>query len=316
VVLLGNVLILSGPTAVGKTKLSIELAKSLNGEIISADSMQVYKYMNIGTAKPDEKEMAGIKHYLIDEVYPDEEFSVAEYQKRALKYIDEVLEKGKLPIVTGGTGLYINSLLYNINYSDTISDWKLREELRKLAEEKGNEYLHSMLREIDPKAAERIHMNDVKRVIRAIEVFKYSQKPISYHQEISRNTPPKHDFMVFGLNMDRERLYERINNRVDEMFERGLVEEVRNLVKMGYHRNTVAMQGLGYKEILYYFRGLLSFPETIELLKRNTRRYAKRQLTWFRRIENMDWINVDEEDAASVILKKVKSRLASSGIIL
>ena len=313
---MGNVIVIVGPTASGKTKISIELAKDIKGEIISADSMQVYKYMDIGTAKADEKERAGIRHYLIDEVYPDEEFSVARFQQLALKYIDEILQKGKVPIVVGGTGLYINSLIYNINFSETISDWELREKLKKEAEEKGNEYLHQKLREIDPEAASRIHVNDVKRIIRAIEVFKYTNKPISYHQEISRLNPPKHKFLIIGLTMDRKKLYDRINRRVDLMLERGLVDEVKKLASMGYDKNSVAMQGLGYKEILAYLRGEMSLEDAIYILKRDTRRYAKRQMTWFRRIENVHWIDLDKCEREEEILKNIKYYIATTGIFL
>jgi len=313
---MGNVIVIVGPTASGKTKISIELAKRINGEIISADSMQVYKYMDIGTAKPDEEERAGIKHYLIDEIYPDEEFSVARFKELALKYINEILQKGKVPIVAGGTGLYINSLIYNINFSETISDWELRESLKKEAEEKGNDFLHEKLRSIDPEAASRIHVNDIKRIIRAIEVYKHTNKPISYHQELSRQHPPEHRFLLIGLRMDRERLYERINKRVDIMIERGLIEEVKNLIKLGYDKNTVAMQGLGYKEILAYLRGEMSLEDAIYILKRDTRRYAKRQITWFKRIENIHWIDVDKCEGMSEILRNINNYIATSGIIL
>jgi tRNA dimethylallyltransferase len=313
---MGNVLVVIGPTASGKTKVSIELAKSIGGEVISADSMQVYKYMDIGTAKPDEDERAGIKHYLIDEVYPDEEFSVARFQELALRYIDVILQKGKVPIVVGGTGLYINSLIYNINFSETISDWELRERLKKEAKEEGNKYLHQKLKEIDPEAAERIHVNDVKRIIRAIEVFKHTNKPISYHQELSRQNPPAHRFLLVGLKMDRERLYDRINRRVDIMIERGLVEEVKGLVSMGYDKNTVAMQGLGYKEILAYLRGEMSLEDAFYILKRDTRHYAKRQITWFKRIENVHWIDVNESENTLEILRNINYHIATSGIIL
>jgi tRNA dimethylallyltransferase len=307
---MSKVIMLVGPTASGKTKLSIELAKEIKGEIVSADSMQVYKYMDIGTAKPGKEEMSGIKHYLIDEVYPDEEFSVAKYQKLAYRYINEIIAKGKTPIVTGGTGLYINSLLYNINFSETISDWNLRERLKKEAEEKGKEYIYNMLKEIDPEAAKKIHKNDIRRVIRAIEVYKHTNKPISYHQELSRDEPPLYEFITFGLKMDRQKLYERINKRVDMMISNGLIDEVRNLVTLGYGKNTIAMQGLGYKEVIYYLRGLLSFDEAVYLLKRDTRRYAKRQLTWFKKIKDIHWINVEEKDPLTEILKNIKYYIA------
>jgi len=288
-----NVIVIIGPTASGKTKISIELAKRINGEIISADSMQIYKYMDIGTAKASAEEMDGIKHYLIDEVYPDEEFSVARFKELAQKYIDEILKKGKIPIVVGGTGLYIDSLIYNINFSETVCDWSFREQLKKEAEEKGNEYLHNMLREVDPKAAEKIHPNNVKRVIRALEVHKFSGVTISQQQEESRKEPPKYNFIIFGLRMNRDTLYERINRRVDKMLEMGLVDEVRHLVELGYDKSTIAMQGLGYKEILAYLRGEITLDEAIYILKRDTRHYAKRQITWFKRIEGVNWIDID-----------------------
>jgi len=311
-----QVIVIFGPTASGKTRLSIMLAKEINGEIISADSMQVYKYMDIGTAKPDEEEMEGIKHYLIDEVYPDEEFSVAKYRELVLKYIEESMGKGKFPIVTGGTGLYINSLIYNINFSETISDWDLRNRLKKEAEEKGNEYLHGKLKEVDPEAAKRIHINDVKRVIRALEVYEHTKKPISYHQEISRSVPSKYNYILIGLRMDREKLYERIDRRVDVMLEKGLVEEVGKLVEMGYDKNSIAMQGLGYKEILAYLRGEMSLEEAVYILKRDTRHYAKRQITWFKRLENVHWVDVDGFSNENEILKNIKDYIASFGIFL
>lgn len=311
-----TVVVLIGPTASGKTKLSIELAKQINGEIVSADSMQLYKLMDIGTAKPDAEEMSGIKHYLINEVYPDEEFSVARYQELAKKYINEIFNKGKTPIIVGGTGLYINSLIYNINFSETISDWDLRNRLKKEADEKGNEYLHQKLKEIDPEAAQKIHTNDIKRIIRAIEVYTHTNKPISHHQAISRSVPPEFDFLIFGLKMDREKLYERINKRIDIMLERGLINEVNNLVKLGYDKNSVAMQGLGYKEILAYLNGEISFEEAVYILKRDTRHYAKRQITWFKRLEGVKWIDLDENPEPLEILKNIKYYIASSGIFL
>lgn len=312
---MNKVIVVLGPTASGKTGLSIELAKEINGEIVSADSMQIYRFMDIGTAKPDEEEKQGIKHYLIDEVNPDEEFSVAKYKELAIKYIDEIINKGKTPIVVGGTGLYLNSLIYNINFSETISDWGLREELKKEAEEKGNEYLHNKLKECDPEAAAKIHPNNLNRVIRALEVYKYTSKTISFHQELSRLEPPKYDFVLIGLRMSRERLYERINKRIDNMIERGLIDEVRMLQSLGYNKSAVAMQGIGYKEVLAYFKGELTFEEVIFILKRDTRRYAKRQLTWFRRIADVQWIDVDVSNEDN-ILKNIKYYIARYGFIL
>jgi len=313
---LNIVIVILVPTASGKTKLSIELAKYIDGEIVSADSMQIYKYMDIGTAKPTEEEKQGIKHHLIDEITPDEEFSVARFQQLAVKYIDDIINRGKIPIVCGGTGLYIDSLIYNIEFGDTICDWELRERLRKEALEKGNEYLHNKLKEIDPEAAEKIHMNNVKRVIRAIEVYTYTHKTISMLQKESRNNPSKYKFYVFGLSMGREKLYERINQRVDRMIEKGLVQEVKKLMEMGYDKSTIAMQGIGYKEILSYLRGEISFDEAVYLLKRNTRRYAKRQFTWFNRMKDVHWINLDETHDLQEIIKNIKDVVATSGIIL
>jgi len=311
-----NVIVIFGLTASGKTRLSIELAKRIGGEIISADSMQIYKFMDIGTAKPTKDEMDGIKHYMIDEVYPDEEFSVAKFKKLALKYIEEIISKGKIPIIVGGTGLYINSLIYNIDFSEVETDWNLRKKLKKEADEKGNAYLHDKLKAIDPEAAEKIHENDVKRIIRAIEVYELTGKTISYLQKISRLKPPEYNYIKFGLIMDRSKLYDRINKRVDIMMENGLVNEVEKLVELGYDKNAIAMQGLGYKEILAYIRGECSMDEAVEILKRETRRYAKRQITWFKRIEDVKWIDMDRFSNDDEILEKFKDCLATSGIFL
>ncbi|NJD03919.1 MAG: tRNA (adenosine(37)-N6)-dimethylallyltransferase MiaA [Ruminiclostridium sp.] len=310
------VIVIVGPTASGKTSLSVELAKKINGEIISADSMQIYKYMDIGTAKPDADEMAGIRHYLIDEIYPDEEFSVAKYRKLAQRYINEIIEKGKHPVITGGTGLYINSLVYNIDFSETTIDWELREQLKKQSEENGNRYLYNQLLEMDPEAAKRIHENDIKRIIRAIEVFKHTNKPISLHRQNSRLEPPPYDYLIFGLRMERARLYERIDKRVDIMFERGLVNEVRKLKEMGYEKNFTAMQGLGYKEIFSFLRGEATLDEVKYIIKRDTRHYAKRQLTWFKRLENIRWLDMDESTTNMEVVKNIQYYIATSGIFL
>ena len=310
------VIVIVGPTASGKTSLSIELAKRINGEIISADSMQIYRFMDIGTANPDADEMSGIKHYLIDEIYPDEEFSVAKYRELAIKYINKIIKEGRHPVIAGGTGLYINSLVYNINFSETISDWPLREQLKKESEEKGSRYLHNKLMEIDPEAAVKIHENDIKRIIRAIEVFKHTNKPISLHQQLSRLEPPPYNYLIFGLRMERARLYERIEKRVDIMFERGLVSEVRKLQEMGYERNITAMQGLGYKEIFAYLRGEATLDEAKFIIKRDTRHYAKRQLTWFKRLENIHWMDGDEDTNIEKLVKNIEFCIASFGIFL
>ncbi len=311
------VILIVGPTASGKTGLSIELAKLINGSIVSADSMQIYRYMNIGTAKPDEAEMSGIRHFMIDEVDPDESFSVAKYRELALQYIKGIFEQGKHPIIAGGTGLYINSLLFNINFSETICDEELREFLKREAVEKGNRHLHEKLKEIDPPAASRIHENDVKRVIRAIEVYTHTNKTISEHERVSRLNPTPYRYIPFGLNWDRKKLYERIDTRVDRMMEKGLIDEVKKLVEMGYDKGATAMQGIGYKEILNYLKGEGSLDETISIVKRNTRRYAKRQLTWFRRIQEIKWLQVDENSDFKELAKKIiQECIATHGLIL
>jgi tRNA dimethylallyltransferase len=311
------VILIVGPTASGKTGLSIELAKMVDGSIVSADSMQIYRHMNIGTAKPDSREMSGISHYMIDIVNPDESFSVAKYCELALKNIKLILEQGKRPIIAGGTGLYINSLIYNISFSETICDNELREALKKEAMEKGNRHLHDRLKDIDPLAASRIHENDTKRVIRAIEVYTHTNRTISEHSRMSRMDPPPYNYILFGLNWDRKKLYDRIDKRVDRMIEIGLIDEVKNLVEMGYDKGATAMQGIGYKEVLSYLKGECSLEEMIYILKRNTRRYAKRQLTWFRRIQEINWLQVDENsDFKGLAEKIVQECIATHGLIL
>lgn len=311
---MNSVIVIVGPTASGKTKLSIELAKRMNGEIISADSMQIYKYMDIGTAKPTVDEMQGIKHYLIDEVLPSEEFNVVKFKELAEKYIEEIIAKGKLPIVVGGTGLYISSLINNINFCESECDWELRESLRKEAEENGPQYLHDKLKQVDEKAANNIHPNNIKRVIRALEVYYKTQKPISYHNEMSRGEPSKYNFILIGLTMDRQYLYERINKRVDLMLENGLIEEVKKLVTLGFATSITSMQGIGYKEIIAYLNGKCSLEEAIEIIKRDSRRYAKRQLTWFRRIKEIEWFNIDNCGNNDNIIEEVLTYISNVGV--
>lgn len=290
---MNHVIVIVGPTASGKTSLSIELAKRLNGEIISADSMQIYKHMNIGTAKPTLDEMQGIKHYLIDEVLPSENFNVVRYKELANKYIEEIIAKNKQPIIVGGTGLYISSLINNINFSESECDWELREALKKEAEEKGPQYIHDKLKLVDAEAAENIHPNNVKRVIRALEVYYHTQKPISYHNEMSRGVPSKYNFILIGLTLDRQHLYERIDKRVDIMLQNGLIDEVKNLINLGFADSLISMQGIGYKEILSYISNERTLEEAVEIIKRDSRRYAKRQITWFKRINEIKWFNLD-----------------------
>jgi len=287
-------IILTGPTSVGKTKLSIQLAKSVNGEIISADSMQVYKQMDIGTAKIMPEEMQGVKHYLIDEFSPEEEFNVVKFKEYALKYMDEIYSKGKIPIIVGGTGFYIQALLYDVQFDLTEDDHSYRGELEELADSKGAEYLHNMLKEIDPKSAETIHANNVKRVIRAIEFYHQNGYPISEHNEEQRKNETPYNAAYFVLNNERSVLYNRIDARVDQMMKQGLVEEVQKLYDEGYDLSLVSMQGLGYKEIISYFEGEISLEEAVYRIKRDTRHFAKRQITWFKRERDVIWVNKNE----------------------
>lgn len=286
--------VLTGPTAVGKTALSIGLAKRINGEIISADSMQVYKYMDIGSAKIMPKEMEGIKHYLVDELLPSEEFHIVRFQDMAKKALEEIYAKGKIPIIVGGTGFYIQGLLYDIDFSSQDADYAYREELEKYAKTYGPEALHEKLREVDPKSCETIHANNVKRVIRALEYFHLTGNKISEHNEMERQKESPYNFAYFVLNDDREVLYDRIEKRIDIMLKQGLVEEVTKLKEMGCHRDMVSMQGLGYKEILDYLNGECSLEEAVLRLKKETRHFAKRQLTWFRREREVIWIDKRE----------------------
>ena len=289
-------IVLTGPTAVGKTKLSIALAKAVNGEIISADSMQVYKYMDIGSAKIREEEMQGIRHYLVDELLPEEEFHIVRFQQMAKAAMEEIYAKGKIPILVGGTGFYIQAVTRDIDFTEAEQDDGYRKELEALASEKGNEYLHRMLEEVDPKSAEEIHANNVKRVIRALEFYHQNHTPISSHNQEQKEHTSPYNLAYFVLNAPRELLYERIDKRVDEMLEEGLVDEVRRLKEMGYHKGMVSMQGLGYKEILSYLEGEYPLEEAVRILKRDTRHFAKRQLTWFRREPEVIWVNKDEFD--------------------
>lgn len=287
--------VIGGPTASGKTKLSIELAKRIDGEIISADSMQVYKYMDIGTAKPTVDEMEGIPHYLIDELYPDEEFNVAVFQRKAKDYIQGIHAKGKIPILVGGTGFYIQAVVNDIDFTETNVDTSLREVLYKEAEELGSEALHLRLREIDPVAADSIHPNNVKRVVRALEFFQQTGQKISAHNEQERQKTSPYQTAFMMLHMERDILYTRINDRVDQMLRDGLVEEVRFLLEQGYGPELVSMKGLGYKEIIPYLKGENSLEEAVYILKRDTRHFAKRQLTWFRGQCEGLWLDVGKD---------------------
>lgn len=312
-------IILTGPTAVGKTKASIGLAKAINGEIISADSMQVYKYMDIGSAKIHPEEMQGVKHYLVDELEPDEEFNVVLFQQMAKQAMQEIYAKGKVPILVGGTGFYIQAVLYDIDFQENDEDHSYREELEGLAKEKGASYLHQMLAEVDEESAKEIHENNVKKVIRALEYHHQTGQKISAHNAQERQKESPYNAVYFVLNDDRKNLYDRINLRVDQMIEEGLVEEVRGLKERGYQKEMVSMQGLGYKEMLDYLDGIYTLEEAVEIIKRDTRHFAKRQLTWFRRERNVEWINKEEfaydEDRILAELLRVLDRNGIKGEI-
>jgi tRNA dimethylallyltransferase len=285
-------IILTGPTAVGKTKLSIALAKAVNGEIISADSMQVYKRMTIGTAKILPEEMNGVKHHLIDILEPEEEFNVVLFAKLAKEAMERCWSQGKIPILVGGTGFYIQAVLYDIDFTENDDDKSYREELEMLAAKQGASVLHEKLKQIDAKAAEEIHPNNVKRVIRALEFYEKSGgQKISEHNEEQKQKESPYNFVYFVLNDDREVVYERINRRVDIMMEQGLIQEVQSLLDAGVPISAVSMQGLGYKEIVSYLKGECTLEEAVYVLKRDTRHFAKRQITWFKREEDVIWLN-------------------------
>ena len=288
-----KVIVICGPTASGKTSLSVELAKKCNGEIISADSMQIYKEMNIGTAKVTPEEMQGIKHYMIDIVSPTERYSVAEFKVQAEKAIEEILKKGKTPIIAGGTGLYVNSLIYNIQYNDIKIDEEYRKYLEERVEKEGLQSLYEEAKKIDFEAMKSISKNDQKRILRVLEMYHQTGKTKTELEKESRKEEVKYDYKVYAISWEREELYKRINKRVDIMIEQGLIEEVENLLKK-YNKFPTAMQGLGYKEVVEYLDKKITKEEMIEKIKMETRRYAKRQITWFKKIENVKWIQGNE----------------------
>ena len=312
-------IILTGPTAVGKTKLSIALAKAVNGEIISADSMQVYKRMTVGTAKILPEEMQGVPHHLIDVLEPSEEFNVVLFARLAKEAIKKCYEKGKIPILVGGTGFYIQAVLYDIDFTENDDDKTYREELERIASEDGAEVLHKRLQEVDAKAAAEIHPNNVKRVIRALEFFEKSGgQKISEHNEEQKQKESPYNFAYFVLNDDRALVYERIDMRVDQMLSQGLVDEVKSLLEEGISPAAVSMQGLGYKEIVAYLKGECTLEEAVYILKRDTRHFAKRQITWFKREEDVIWLNRPEfersdEKILAKMLKITKERKIIKG---
>ncbi|MCJ7688615.1 MAG: tRNA (adenosine(37)-N6)-dimethylallyltransferase MiaA [Clostridiaceae bacterium] len=306
-----DLFILAGPTAVGKTEISIKLAGRLNGEIISADSMQIYKGMDVGSAKISKEEMQGVPHHLVDIIDPSVDFSVAEFKERAESAIENISSKNKLPMLVGGTGFYINSLIYNYSFADTNKDEEYREYLTKLAETEGNVYVHSLLKDIDAQSYNKLYPNDLKRVIRALEVYKVSGKPMSEFSGEQDTLDIPYNVHYFVLNMERQKLYNRINLRVDIMMNNNLIHEVIKLKEMGYNSDMQSMKGIGYKEILYYLNNEISLVEAIEMIKKGSRNYAKRQLTWFRKDQRVNWINKDDFKDDDEIVEYIVDLLSS-----
>ncbi len=309
--------VITGPTATGKSKVSVMVAEKMGGEIVSADSMLIYRGMDIGTAKPTEAEMRGIPHHMIDIVEPNQNYSAALFQQQARAVIEKIHNKNKLPIMVGGTGLYIRAVIDNYDFSSTRGDENIRKGLLKEAAEKGPEFLHCRLSEVDPRAASRLHPKDVRRVIRALEVYHLTGKPISSYHKVDKCVQPRYNnLLMFGLTLDRNRLYRYIEQRVDKMMADGLLDEVRGLFERGFNTELNSMRGLGYKEIVAYLTGKLTIEQAVEILKRNTRRFAKRQLTWFRRDARIKWYNIDEyygghEDIAGEITKNIEGLFLS-----
>jgi len=307
---LERLLVIIGPTAVGKTALSVELALRLHGEIISGDSMQVYKKLDIGTAKIKPSETRGVPHHLIDIKEPDETFSVAEFQQLARAKISEINQRGKLPLLVGGTGLYVQAVLDEYEFEPQQEISSLRRELQETAAAKGIEYLLAKLREVDPQSAARLHPNDAKRIIRALEYYHTTGKPISDKKPaVSPHGPQRYDAILIGLTMERELLYRRIEERVDQMMAEGFLAEVQGLLDQGYSPHLQSLQGLGYKQLVSYLQGELNLEEAVELIKRDTRRFAKRQLTWFRRDPRITWYHVDQYPAREALIEEILSRI-------
>ena len=302
-----DLIVLTGPTAVGKTSLSIMLAKEIGGEIISADSMQVYKYMDIGTAKVTKEEMCGIPHFLIDELEPDEEFNVTIFKNKVMKYIEEIRNRGHVPIIVGGTGFYIQSVIYDINFTEYGDDSDIRKKYEEIAKISGKTELHKRLSDVDKEYADSVSENNVKKVVRALSFYEMTGEKLSMHNTKERERTSPFDFTYFVLTMDRKKLYERIDKRVDLMFKMGLVDEVKSLMKKGYNKSMVSMQGIGYKEVIDYLNGEISMDECIDIIKRDTRHFAKRQLTWFKREKVVTYIDkekfVIEADCLKEMLK-------------
>ena len=308
-----KLIVLTGPTAVGKSKLSIELAKRIGGEIISADSMQVYKYMDIGTDKITKEKIDGVPHHLIDFLEPTEDFNVFMFQKLVKEAINVIVSRGKVPIIVGGTGFYIQAVLYDIDFTETDEDETYRHELEQLAEKEGVHVLHEMLQEIDPESALAIHENNSKRVIRALEYYKKTGKPISEHNKEQHERTSPYDFRYFVLTDERKTLYSRIDKRVDQMMEEGLLEEVKELRKLNIPKTATSMQSLGYREIMGYLDGEYDLERAVYLIKLNTRHFAKRQLTWFRRERDVIWIDKNNFDHNDDLILKEMIRIYEQG---
>ncbi|BEP29066.1 tRNA (adenosine(37)-N6)-dimethylallyltransferase MiaA [Helicovermis profundi] len=305
-----DLIIIVGPTAVGKTELSIKIAKELNGEIISCDSMQLYKYMNIGTAKPSQEEIKDIKHYLIDEIDPKKEFSVSDYSIMAKTYINDIMSRGKVPIIVGGTGLYANSLIYDMDFASVTEDKEYRAELELLLKEHGKLYLYEMLKSKDPSAAEKIHFNNVKKVIRSLEIIKVNGSKGTDFSDLNKLSSD-YNIILLGLTRNRKKLYARINKRVDIMLNSGLIDEVKFLKNIGLSELNRSMQGIGYKEVLMYLDDKIDYETLTSMIKQNSRRYAKRQITWFKRYKFLKWFDLDElksiENASNSILQYIRT---------
>lgn len=312
-----NLIVIAGPTGIGKTDLSICVADKINGEIISADSRQIYRYMDIGTAKVEKEYRKKIKHHMIDIVDPNEEFSVADFKKNTMKIIEHINDKGKIPLLVGGTGLYINSIVYEIDFTNVASNKEIREYYESILLKKGKQYLYELLLERDYETAKKLNIHDTKRIIRALEVYDVTKIPMSKQNKDFRKPSTKYNLSMYLLYMDRSKLYDRINARVDKMIENGLIEEVKTLLKLGYKKNLNSMQGIGYKEIVDYLENRISLDEAVELIKKRSRNYAKRQLTWFKRDERYRWINIDEfsdvEDLCVWICSDIKKKLTKGG---
>jgi len=301
-----TIVVIAGPTAVGKTTISIQVALRIQGQIVSCDSMQLYKYMNIGSAKPSKEQLSMVPHHLINAIDPKESFSVVTYQKLAKAAITEIFQQGQVPVITGGTGLYLNSLLYNMDFGANPANTEYRNQLFSIAENQGNEALFAQLEQADPSAAKRIHPNNVKRVVRALEAVELNGTGLADFSSVNAKTK-EYDAILIGLTRDRDELYQRIEDRVDHLMESGLLEEVLSLKNMGFTSADIAMKGIGYKELLDYLAGAYGLDEAIELIKKNTRHYAKRQMTWFKRYPEMQWFNLSEDQNEEESLEKIMS---------